>query len=65
MYSVVVPVYRNAESLPELVHALAEVDRIIREQFATPLEAVFVVDASPDESYELLEHLLPAARHKP
>jgi glycosyltransferase involved in cell wall biosynthesis len=61
MYSVVLPVYRNAESLPELVRALAEVDRIIRERFAIPLEAVFVVDGSPDESYELLEHLLPAA----
>src|SRR5262249_47330121 len=61
MYSVVVPVYRNAESLPELLHALAEVDRITRERFAIPLEVVFLVDASPDESYKLLEHLLPTA----
>jgi glycosyltransferase involved in cell wall biosynthesis len=60
MYSVVVPVYGNAESLPELVRALAEVDRVVRERFSTPLEAVFVDDASPDESYKLLERLLPS-----
>lgn len=61
MYSVVVPVYHNAELLPELVDDLAEVDRIIRERFGIPLEVVFVVDASIDESFELLEQLLPKA----
>jgi glycosyltransferase involved in cell wall biosynthesis len=61
MYSVVIPVYKNAESLPELVLSLSEVDSVIQDRFKVPLEAVFVVDASPDDSHEILTQLLPSA----
>ena len=61
MYSVVIPVYRNAESLPELIEALAGICVITRQRFDLPLEAVFVVDASPDSSYAILQDLLPKA----
>ena len=54
-YSLVVPVYRNAESIPDL---LAAIDLLSRE-FDQRLEAIFVVDGSPDASYALLRDALP------
>jgi glycosyltransferase involved in cell wall biosynthesis len=56
MHSLVIPVYRNAESLPELLGAIAE----LADRVGQPLEAVFVVDGSPDQSYALLRERLPA-----
>ena len=57
-YSVVVPVYRNEGTLAALV------DRL--DQLATrldgPLEVVFVVDGSPDDSLVMLRDLLRAHR---
>lgn len=55
MISVVIPVYRNAENLPALLDALAE----LRGQLHDELEVVFVVDGSPDDCYELLRTALP------
>jgi glycosyltransferase involved in cell wall biosynthesis len=53
-YSVVIPVYRNAESIPRLVEALAGMNR----DLGGEMEAVFVVDGSPDQSFALLrEHI--------
>lgn len=57
MFSVVIPVYRNEESLPELVEALASVAGRV----SSELEAVFVVDGSPDQSLRVLHELLPSA----
>lgn len=54
-YSLVVPVYGNEGSIPELLLALAGID----EALDHALEAVFVVDGSPDRSLELLEEHLP------
>lgn len=61
IYSIVVPVYRNAESIGELIGALAEVQRSVHTQFGIDMEAVFVVDGSPDNSLSILEKLLPSA----
>jgi glycosyltransferase involved in cell wall biosynthesis len=47
--SIVVPVYRNAESIPELLVALTTLADSLGQ-----LEVVFVVDGSPDNSGELL-----------
>jgi glycosyltransferase involved in cell wall biosynthesis len=57
-YSVVVPVYRNAESLPEVVARLAALAgaRVGR------LEAVFVVDGSPDDSLHVLRRVLASGQ---
>ena len=53
-YSVVIPVYRNAETIPRLVLALTSMNRDLDGQ----MEAVFVVDGSPDQSFALLrEHI--------
>ena len=62
MYSVIIPVYLNQESLPELVDQLNEIDRTIHERYGIQLEALFVVDGSPDDSHATLEELLPQAR---
>ncbi len=54
-YSLVVPVYRNEEMIPDLLAALAGVDRTL----GGGLEVVFVVDGSPDGSLACLVESLP------
>ncbi|WP_067175694.1 glycosyltransferase [Microtetraspora niveoalba] len=61
MLSVIVPVYRNAEFVPQLIAEFSAVSAIVAERHGMPTEFVFVVDASPDDSYELLEAALPRA----
>jgi polyisoprenyl-phosphate glycosyltransferase len=56
-YSLVVPVYRNEESIADLVAAVGRIDRALEHR----LEAVFVVDGSPDRSYERLDAALPSS----
>lgn len=51
--SVVVPVYRSAESLPELVSVLAEVLPSV----ATTFELLLVDDSSPDQSWQVINDL--------
>lgn len=55
-FSVVIPVYRNRESLPELLQQVASMNEMLHGR----LEAVFVVDGSPDTSYDYLKQALPA-----
>ncbi len=57
MFSLIVPVYRNEGSIPFLVETLEELNR----SMSGDLEAVFVVDGSPDRSLELLTAALPKA----
>jgi glycosyltransferase involved in cell wall biosynthesis len=54
MVTVVVPVYRNIETLEELVTRLELVSR----QLAGGFEAIFVIDGSPDGSGSMLRALL-------
>ena len=54
MYSVVIPVYNNDGSIARLLEALTSLNASLRGQ----LEAVFVVDGSPDQSYALLRDAL-------
>jgi len=49
--SVVVPVFRNEATLPELLRQLSE----LYERGPHPFEMVFVVDGSPDNSYAVLK----------
>ena len=55
MYSVIVPIYRNEETIEKLFDRL---DRIAAE-LKGPLEVVFVIDGSPDNCYELIELGVP------
>jgi glycosyltransferase involved in cell wall biosynthesis len=53
-YSIVVPVYRNEETLPALLERLDA----LAAGLDGPLETVFVVDGSPDASFALLREEL-------
>jgi glycosyltransferase involved in cell wall biosynthesis len=57
--SLVIPVYRNEANIPDLLAAL---ERLLG-SFGEPTEVVFVVDGSPDRSYELLHARLPSFPH--
>ncbi|MEO8117743.1 MAG: glycosyltransferase family 2 protein [Rhodoferax sp.] len=55
MLTLVIPVYRNEGSLPDLLTAVAG----LNEQLGGQMETVFVVDGSPDRCYEILRTELP------
>jgi polyisoprenyl-phosphate glycosyltransferase len=52
--SLIIPVYKNEENIPALMAALAGINAQVKN-----LEVVFVVDGSPDRSYELLAERIP------
>lgn len=52
--SLIIPVYRNEESLPALLLLLEDLNLSLERR----LEVVFVVDGSPDNSYEILRNTL-------
>lgn len=54
MYSLVIPVYKNEASIPELLSAL----KWLNDELDGKLEAVFVVDGSPDRSHAFLRESL-------
>ena len=58
IYSVVIPVYRNEDFIPDLIRAFTLVDLEIRRRFAVTTEFIFVVDASPDRCHALLTEAL-------
>ncbi len=62
MYSVVVPMYRNAEFVPLLVSEFGRIAAVVADRFAVPMEVVFVIDGTTDDSHELLREALPHAR---
>lgn len=59
LLSVVIPVYRNVESIPELLSEVSKVQIRLRDDYQTEIEVVFVVDGCPDGSHLLLSKLLP------
>jgi glycosyltransferase involved in cell wall biosynthesis len=61
MYSVIIPVYRNEESLPELIAGLEALSASIQARHGQPFEVVMVVDGCPGRCHEILRSLLPAA----
>lgn len=60
MLSIVIPVYRNEESLARLLARLSTLAGELRESTGQALEVVFVVDGSPDDSFAVLNAQLPA-----
>jgi glycosyltransferase involved in cell wall biosynthesis len=60
VFSLIIPVYRNEGSIPDLVESLEDLNR----RMGGDLEAVLVVDGSPDRSLELLAASLPTATFK-
>ena len=55
MLSLIIPVYKNEANLDRLLDELASLDRRLEKE----LEVVFVVDGSPDGSFQILEERLP------
>ena len=55
MFSLIIPVYKNEACLPDLLSELVRLGQL----FGGDLEAVFVVDGSPDNSYSKLQAALP------
>lgn len=55
MLSLIVPVYCNEGSVPELLEAL----EFLNQSLLGNMEAVLVVDGSPDRCYEMLRDALP------
>jgi len=53
--SLIIPVYKNEANLDRLLDALASLDQRLEKE----LEVVFVVDGSPDGSFNILEERLP------
>jgi glycosyltransferase involved in cell wall biosynthesis len=60
MYSLIIPVYKNSESLRELLKQLSELNI----KFNNNLECVFVIDGSPGNEYKILKNLLPSQKYK-
>lgn len=57
--SVIVPLYKNEPNVPALLERLAALHRSV----PGGIEAVCVVDGSPDRSYEMLAEALPRAAY--
>ncbi|KTC85478.1 glycosyltransferase family 2 protein [Legionella drozanskii] len=49
-YSVIIPIYKNETSILELLEILKKMNH----ELAGHMEAVFVIDGSPDKSYEII-----------
>lgn len=58
MYSIIIPVYRNADTLIALLDRL---NGVARQLAPEALEVVFIVDGSPDDSWSILHKHLPEA----
>jgi glycosyltransferase involved in cell wall biosynthesis len=60
-FSLVIPVYRNAASLDDLLGEVENLFGRMRQSSGIGAEAIFVVDGSPDDSYDQLAQRLPTA----
>jgi len=60
MYSIVIPVYKNEASISDLLLTLDAINKRLN----SALEVVFVVDGSPDESFQSLATQLPTSPFK-
>lgn len=56
MLTLVIPVYKNEGSIPDLLAAVAG----LHQQLDGELQTIFVIDGSPDRCYELLRDALPS-----
>ena len=55
MITLIIPIFRNEESIPSLIAAVEE----LKSRLNGELQAVFVIDGSPDRCFELLLEALP------
>ena len=55
IFSIIIPIYKSEESLSRLIDSLTKLNIALGQQ----MEAVFVVDGSPDNSFHWLKDGLP------
>jgi glycosyltransferase involved in cell wall biosynthesis len=60
LLTLVIPVYRNEGSIPELLDVMDGLNTRLQGEF----EVVFVVDGSPDRCYQILRETLPFRRFR-
>jgi len=60
MLSLIIPVYKNSESIPVLIKNIEKIFKNITDD----KECIFVIDGSPDDSYLILKKLLPKKKFK-
>ena len=53
--SLIIPVYNNEETLNILLEKITDINN----QLSENLEVIFIIDGSPDKSYETLKKILP------
>lgn len=54
MYSLIIPIYRNAQFIPELLDSLEKLNISLNHN----LEIVFVIDGNPENEFEILKQQL-------
>ena len=57
-HSIIIPVYKNEQNITRLLVALED----LNQKLGSDLECVFVVDGSPDKSFEILKENLPSSK---
>jgi glycosyltransferase involved in cell wall biosynthesis len=60
MYSLIIPIYRNAQFIPELLDSLEKLNVSLNHN----LEIVFVIDGNPENEFEILKQQLNKHRFK-
>lgn len=58
VFSLIIPVYRNEGSIDQLLGELEKISESIKRESQCVLEAIFVIDGSPDNSYSVLQSKL-------
>ena len=64
MYSIIIPIYKSEPYIRLLIQEFTHLSGEIKRRFGIDSEFIFVVDGSPDQSYERLCELLPAAEFR-
>lgn len=54
MYSLIIPVYKNAKFIPELLESIKDININLKNQ----LEIIFVIDGNPENEFEILKEQL-------
>lgn len=54
MYSLIIPVYKNSQSIPELLISINNLNKKLNNK----LEAVFIIDGNPENEFEILKEQL-------
>ncbi|HXH29470.1 MAG TPA: glycosyltransferase family 2 protein [Bacteriovoracaceae bacterium] len=62
MLSLIIPIYRNEEGIAPLITAIEGLARQCQSELDSELKVTFVVDGSPDRSFEVLREMLGSAR---